>query len=169
MIGGGEAHRSRRHRPSGAPARSPVWRAALVAAVIVGVDQATKALVRAHVRMGSEDGVLPGVQLVNSRNKGVAFNLLEGKPGVVTAITALVVIGLLAFFFVNRHKWLLWVPTGLLLGGAAGNVIDRVARDDGVTDFIKLPAWPAFNVADMAITFGVLALFYVLEGPKREA
>ena len=58
---------------------------------------------------------------------------------------------------------------GLLLGGALGNVIDRVTRDDGVTDFIKLPAWPAFNVADMAITFGVLALFYVVEGPKRDA
>ena len=128
---------------------SAVVKAALTAAVIVAIDQATKALVRANVRPGSEDGVFPGVQLVNSRNKGVAFNLLEGKPGVVTAITAAVVIG-------------------LLLGGAAGNVIDRVAREDGVTDFIKLPAWPAFNVADMAITFGVLALFYVLEGKRDD-
>ena len=48
----------------------------------------------------------------------------------------------------------MWLPTGLLLGGAIGNIIDRV-RDGAVTDFIKLPAWPAFNVADMAITFGV--------------
>ena len=147
---------------------SAVLKAAATAAVIVGIDQATKALVRAHVRFGSEDGILPGVQLVNSRNKGVAFNLLEGKPGVVGAITAAVVIGLLVFFWINRTRPLLWLPVGLLLGGAAGNVIDRVTRDDGVTDFIKLPAWPAFNVADMAITFGVLALFYVLEGPKRD-
>ncbi len=147
---------------------TPVLRAAVTAAVIVAIDQATKALVRANVRMGSEDGILPGVQLVNSRNKGVAFNLLEGKAGLVGLITAAVVIGLLAFFFINRAKPLLWLPVGLLLGGALGNVIDRVTRDDGVTDFIKLPAWPAFNVADMAITFGVLALFYVLEGPKRD-
>jgi signal peptidase II len=61
-----------------------------------------------------------------------------------------------------------WLPTGLLLGGAAGNLIDRV-RDGAVTDFIKLPHWPAFNVADIAITVGVLALLYVLEGPPRRA
>jgi len=54
---------------------------------------------------------------------------------------------------------------GLLLGGAIGNLIDRVAQGS-VTDFIKLPLWPAFNVGDMAITFGVLALLWVLEGPS---
>ena len=60
----------------------------------------------------------------------------------------------------------MWLPTGLLLGGAIGNLIDR-ARDGSVTDFVKFPHWPAFNVADMAITFGVVALLYVLEGPPR--
>lgn len=145
-----------------------VVRAAVTAALILAIDQASKALVRANVRMGSEDGILPGVQLVNTRNRGVAFNLLEGKPGIVGAITALVIIGLLVFFWINRARPLLWLPVGLLLGGALGNVADRVARDDGVTDFIKLPAWPAFNSADVAITFGVLALFYVMEGPRRD-
>jgi signal peptidase II len=61
-----------------------------------------------------------------------------------------------------------WLPTGLLIGGAAGNLLDRV-REGAVTDFIDFPAWPAFNVADMAITFGVLTLLYVLEGPPRRA
>jgi signal peptidase II len=145
-------------------------RAALTAALVIGVDQGTKALVRANVRMGSRDGVLPGVELVNSRNRGVAFNLLEGKAGVVAAITGVVLIGLLVFFWRQRHKRpLIWLPVGLLLGGAVGNVIDRVARDDGVTDFIKLPVWPAFNVADVAITFGVLTLAYVMEGRRAEA
>ena len=147
---------------------SHALRAALTAAGIVAVDQATKALVRANVTMGSRDGVLPGVELVNSRNRGVAFNLLEGKTGVVAIITVAVVVALLVYFWINRARPLLWLPTGMLLGGALGNIIDRVTRDDGVTDFIKLPLWPAFNVADMAITFGVLALFYVLEGPKRD-
>ena len=59
-----------------------------------------------------------------------------------------------------------WLPTGLLLGGAIGNLIDRL-RDGAVTDFVKFTAWPAFNVADIAITFGVLTLLYVLEGPPR--
>ena len=143
-------------------------RAALTAAVVIAVDQVAKALVRAHVALGSEDGILPGVQLVHSKNRGVAFNLLEGKTAVVGVITALVVLALLAFFVRHRDRPLLWLPVGLLLGGAAGNVIDRVVHGE-VTDFIKLPAWPAFNVADVCITFGVLALFYVLEGRKREA
>lgn len=144
-------------------------RAAGLAAVVVLVDQLTKAWVRANVDPGSRDGVLPGVELVNSRNRGVAFNLLEGQTTLVAVITAVVIIGLLAFFVRNRAKPFLWLPVGLLLGGALGNVIDRVIRDDGVTDFIKLPVWPAFNVADMAITFGVLALFYVLEGRRDPA
>ena len=63
---------------------------------------------------------------------------------------------------------MLWLPTGLLVGGAIGNLIDRLSHGS-VTDFIKLPFWPAFNVADMAITFGVLALLYVLEGPRKAA
>ena len=58
----------------------------------------------------------------------------------------------------------MWLPTGLLIGGAAGNLIDR-AREGAVTDFVDLPLWPAFNVADAAITIGVLTLLYVLEGP----
>lgn len=145
-------------------------KAALTTALVIGADQATKALVRANVRMGSSDGILPGLELVNTRNRGVAFNLLEGKDGIVAAITVAVLAGLVVLFAVQRHKRpLVWLPVGLLLGGALGNVIDRVARDDGVTDFLKLPAWPAFNFADVAITFGVLALAYVLEGRRAEA
>jgi signal peptidase II len=62
---------------------------------------------------------------------------------------------------------MLWLPTGMLVGGALGNLIDRIANGV-VTDFIKLPHWPAFNVADMSITFGVLVLLWVLEGPRAK-
>ena len=62
---------------------------------------------------------------------------------------------------------LVWLPTGLLLGGALGNLIDRTHQGH-VTDFIKFPHFPAFNVADIAITFGVIALVLVLEGPGRK-
>jgi signal peptidase II len=61
-----------------------------------------------------------------------------------------------------------WLPTGLLIGGAAGNLIDR-ARQGSVTDFIDPVLWPAFNCADIAITLGVLTMLYVLEGPPRRA
>jgi len=70
--------------------------------------------------------------------------------------------------FTHLNRPLVWLPTGLLLGGAAGNLLDRI-RIGSVTDFIKLPHWPAFNLADIAITVGVIALVYVLEGPPRRA
>jgi signal peptidase II len=54
----------------------------------------------------------------------------------------------------------MWLPCGLIVGGALGNLLDRL-REGVVTDFIKLPDWPAFNVADAAITIGVLALVWV--------
>ena len=148
---------------------STTVRAAGLAAFVVGLDQVTKALVRANVDRGDRDPILPGVELVNGRNTGVAFGLLEGSGAIVGAVTAVAVVALLVFFAVQRSRRPgVWVPTGLLLGGAVGNAIDRLARDDGVTDFIKLPLWPAFNVADIAITFGVLSLVYVMEGRRRD-
>ena len=143
-------------------------RAALLAAGVVAADQASKALVRGGLEPGESRELLPGVHLVHSRNSGVAFSLFSGG-GPLVVIVSLVALGaLLAFFFSHLGRRLVWLPTGLLLGGAAGNLIDRV-RAGAVTDFIKLPHWPAFNVADIAITLGVVALVYVLEGPPRRA
>ncbi len=60
----------------------------------------------------------------------------------------------------------IWLPTGMLLGGAIGNVVDRASRG-AVTDYIKLPHWPAFNIADAAITLGVVVLLVVVERDAR--
>jgi signal peptidase II len=138
-------------------------RVALVAAGVVALDQATKALVRAAIERGDRVAVLPGVDLVHTRNTGVAFGALSGGGAVVTVVIAVALVALLAYFATHVGRPLFWLPTGMLLGGALGNVIDR-ARDGGVTDFVQLPlGFPAFNVADMSITFGVLVLLYVLE------
>ncbi len=148
---------------AGLSPRARTWtRAALLLAVVVLLDQVSKALVRDGVRVGSEDSVLPGISIVHTKNRGVAFSALEDKTAIVVLVIALAMAALLVYVW--RHVDLpgIWVPTGLLVGGAIGNIIDRVAAGE-VTDFIKLPAWPAFNVADMAITFGVLALLYVIE------
>jgi signal peptidase II len=147
---------------------SPTARAAGVAAAVVAADQATKALVRAGMERGDSDPILPGLKLVNVRNTGVAFGFLSDGGALLAAITAVALAGLMVFFFLHRDRPLAWLPVGLLLGGAIGNLIDRLA-EGAVTDFLKLPKWPAFNVADIAITFGVLALLYVLEGPPRRA
>jgi signal peptidase II len=127
-----------------------------------------KAIVRGSIGRTEQVDVLPGVHLVNVRNTGVAFSVLSGG-GVLPVLVGLVAVGaLLAFFVTHLHRPLVWLPTGLLLGGAAGNLLDRL-RDGSVTDFIKFPHWPAFNVADIAITLGVVVLVYVLEGPPRRA
>lgn len=137
-------------------------RATAVGAGVLVLDQVSKALVRANVEPGSRDGLLPGVDLVNTRNTGVAFSLFEDSGAVLIVFTIVAMVAVLAFFLTRPERPGAWLPTGLLLGGAIGNLIDRV-RDGGVTDFIDLPRWPAFNVADMAITAGVVVLLFVLE------
>ncbi len=147
---------------------SPYLRAAGVAGVVVAIDQGTKALARAGLERGEEDPIFPALKLVNVRNTGVAFGFLSDGGALVAGVTAVAMAALLVFFVLHRKRPLAWLPVGLLLGGAVGNLIDRLA-EGAVTDFLKLPKWPAFNVADIAITFGVLALLYVLEGPPRRA
>ena len=144
--------------------RLGAWgRVALVAAAVVALDQATKALVRSTVDEGERISVLPGVEIVHTRNTGVAFGALSGGGAIVTLVVALALALLLVYFATHVRRPLFWLPTGMLLGGAIGNVIDR-ARGGGVTDFVQIPlGFPAFNVADMSITFGVLVLLYVLE------
>ena len=74
---------------------------------------------------------------------------------------------LLGYFWANRDMPLLWLPVGLLLGGALGNLADR-AREGAVIDWIDPVAWPAFNIADACIVIGVFLLLWVVEGrPKR--
>jgi signal peptidase II len=144
--------------------RLGAWgRVALVAAGVVALDQATKALVRATVDPGDREAVFPGVEIVHTRNTGVAFGALAGGRVVVTVVIVIALAALLGYFATHVRRPLVWLPTGMLLGGAIGNVIDR-ARSGAVTDFVQLPlGFPPFNVADMSITFGVVVLLYVLE------
>ncbi len=144
-----------------------IARAALVAAVVLALDQVTKHTVATGIAAGEEQKFLPGVNLVHVRNTGVAFSIFSGGGTLVLVFTLVALALLLAYFARHPERPWLWVPTGMLVGGAVGNLIDRIANG-AVTDFIKLPHWPAFNVADMSITFGVLALLWVLEGPRQQ-
>ena len=140
-------------------------RAAAVLGAVVALDQGTKALVRATIPRGTADAVLPGVELVNTRNTGVAFSLFQDAGSLLIVFTAIAMAFLLAFFAREPNRPLVWLPVGLLLGGATGNLIDRVL-DGAVTDFVDVSFWPSFNLADVAITLGVVALLFVLERPR---
>ena len=147
--------------------RSSWTRAALVAVAVVVLDQLAKHAVRASIVQGEERGVLPGLALVNTRNRGVAFGFLPGDQVAVTIVIALALLALLVYFALHTGRPLIWLPTGMLLGGALGNVIDRL-RAGYVTDFVKLPlGWPPFNFADVSITLGVLILVLLIERPRE--
>jgi signal peptidase II len=137
-------------------------RAAGVLVAVVALDQLSKAIATHNIAPGERDSVFFGVDIVNVRNKGVAFGFFSGGGALVVALTASALGLLVVYFALHSRRPLVWLPTGLLLGGAIGNLIDR-ARFDAVRDWIDLPLWPSFNLADMSITFGVLALLYVLE------
>lgn len=143
-------------------------RAVAVALLVVALDQTTKALVRSGIEPGERREVLSFADLVHVRNDGVAFGQLSGG-GVIVALVVVIALGALIFYFSSHIATpLIWLPTGLLLGGAIGNIIDR-ARLGAVTDFVKFPHWPAFNVADSAITVGVIVLLIVIErAPHRK-
>ena len=140
--------------------------AAGAAAAVIALDQLSKVLVRNWLELGERHDVVLGIKLVNVRNTGIAFGFLADGGALLVVGTAIALLALVTFFVTHSGRPLVWLPTGLLLGGAIGNLLDR-AREGSVTDFVKLPHFPAFNVADTAITAGVLALLYVLEGPPR--
>jgi len=137
-----------------------------VAALVLALDQLTKHTVATGVAAGEAKKFLPGVNLVHVRNTGVAFSIFSDGGTLVLVFTLVALALLVGYFAMHPDRPWLWIPTGMLVGGAVGNLIDRIANG-AVTDFIKLPHWPAFNVADMSITFGVLVLLWVLEGPRR--
>jgi signal peptidase II len=145
-----------------------IWVPALAACgVVVAIDQGTKALARALVDRGERVEVLPSLAFQNARNKGVAFGLGGDIPAAAIGATILVLLCLLVFMGArSRSGWLIWLPAALLIGGALGNLADRV-RDGAVTDFIDLPLWPTFNLADLSIVLGVLLLLFDVEGSDR--
>jgi signal peptidase II len=137
-------------------------KAALVAVATIAADQAVKALVRSTIERGDGVDLFLGIELVNVRNRGIAFGMFPGGGILLVLFAVVALIALLVFFVRHQDRPLVWLPTGLLIGGAAGNLIDRV-REGSVTDFFDLSWFPAFNLADVAITFGVITLLYVLE------
>jgi signal peptidase II len=138
-------------------------RAALVLVLVVAVDQLTKRAIEHSITPSEERKFLPGIQLVDTRNRGVAFGFLPGNHIAVTILVSLALLALLVYFALHATLPLMWLPTGMIIGGALGNILDRL-RHGSVTDFIKLPlGWPPFNLADTSITLGILILFFLAD------
>lgn len=131
--------------------------AGALCALVLAADQAAKAAIEAHLVIGERVEVLGPLELTLAHNSGVAFGLAGGAGGGLLLVTAvaLVVIGYL--FARNPTRRGMWVAVGLLAGGALGNLVDRI-RAGVVTDFVHVGSWPDFNLADVAISAGVILM-----------
>jgi signal peptidase II len=143
-------------------------RATAIAGLIVAADQFIKQLVVDHVEPGRPVEVIFGFEISNVRNSGIAFGLLGGSSDAMVLALTLGALGLLlAYFAAHANRPELWLPVGLVVGGALGNLADRV-RIGAAIDFLDPPLWPAFNLADIAIVAGVGLFVAVLLGPEGD-
>jgi len=147
---------------------SRAWRlAAALCAVVVGLDQGAKAIAEASLVPGEQVDVLGPLTLTLTHNRGIAFGLASGGGAALIALTGVALAFVVALFAREPARRGMWVAVGLLAGGALGNLVDRV-RVGEVTDYVDILSWPPFNLADVAITLGVLALALILlREPER--
>jgi signal peptidase II len=141
-------------------------RALITCALVVAADQAAKAAVESALSANEVVHLGLGFQLDLTTNRGLAFGFLSGGETTVMVVTVIALVLVLAGFASDPTRPGLWLAVGLLAGGALGNLADRV-RVDAVTDFIDPPLWPAFNLADVAITAGAVVLVLVSMAPPK--
>jgi signal peptidase II len=152
--------------------RSRLGRVVAIGAAVVVLDQIVKLLALERLTLGVPVTVVPGlIALTLVMNTGLAFGLLAGVPAGwrwivgLLSVLALVVLLRIALRILPSGGWREQTAMGLIFGGAIGNLIDRV-RFGAVVDFVDVHFrgwhWPAFNVADSAITMGVAVLVLVM-------
>ncbi len=138
----------------------------LTALLVVAADQLSKTWIRSYPEEQSifEAGFF---QIIHIHNTGAAFGLFQGQSFALTIVALIGIVVLLLFVFLFSHRFpsldnrLGKLALGLVLGGTAGNLVDRL-RLGHVTDFIDIGIWPAFNLADSAIVVGVILFAYSL-------
>jgi signal peptidase II len=146
------------------PARSDTVTLVGIATAVVAIDQLTKFLVVSTIgpgRVESRVEVVDGwLALEYTENRGAAFGILSGLAPVLTAASIAILTGLLLLYMRQARPPLSHtLAIGAIAGGAVGNLVDRV-RLGHVIDFLSVGTWPNFNVADSAITIGVLVLIW---------
>ena len=129
---------------------------------ILGADQLTKYFVRTYMHVGQSIPEDAPIQLTYIQNRGSAFGLFPNQTFALT-IVAVLGVGFIAYFLLRGDKssFLLSISLSLQLGGAIGNIVDRIAYGY-VIDFINFNIWPIFNVADTSISLGFLLLAWVM-------
>lgn len=136
-----------------------------VAGIVIALDQWTKVLVRTNIAFtdswlpDSLMWLMPYARIINWRNSGAAFGSFQGYSWIFS-ILAFGVAGMIIYYYprVDSADWWLKLAMGMQMGGALGNVVDRLTQNGQVTDFISVGTFPVFNVADASISVGVAVL-----------
>ncbi len=157
------------------------WRNAVfggISLLVILADQLSKAWIREHLQVGNTLFDSGFFRIINIGNTRAAFGIFRDHSLALTFVSMTGIILVLCLVFVVHSHWsfidrmLVRVGLGLVLGGTAGNLIDRL-RIGHVTDFIDFKVWPAFNVADASVTIGVIIIAYNLiflaQSAKNEA
>lgn len=134
----------------------------VISLIIVGLDQYTKWLVRSNLALGEMwspwEWLAPYARIVYWKNTGVAFGMLQGMNPVFIILAAAVAFGIIYYYpSISRKDWMIRLALIMELGGAIGNLVDRIAIGH-VVDFISVGNFPVFNIADSCITVGVVIL-----------
>lgn len=140
------------------------------AVLVIALDQWTKRIVETNMELGERIDVLGDwFQWHFIKNPGVAFSIGEGSTWIATILATVITLGVIYLAVRSRHR--VWsLAAGLVLGGAIGNLIDRLFREPGfgighVVDFIAVGTFPRFNIADSAVCVGVgLAMILLFRG-----
>jgi signal peptidase II len=136
------------------------WSVLLVStAIALVIDLVTKHIAEQQLVLGETRKILPFFFLERTANGGVAFGLLGGRGTliIVANVAALLVVVLFVAF--ERRALLAGIAGGLIVGGSLGNLVQRVAGDGHVTDFLRFPHWPNYNMADVFIFVGIAVIF----------
>lgn len=145
---------------------------AAIAGIVIVFDQATKTIVRATIPLGGSwmpwDWLAPYARIVHWYNTGVAFGMFQGQGLIFTILSFAVVLAIIFYFpRVPVDDWTLRLAMGLQMGGATGNLIDRITIGH-VTDFISVGSFPVLNIADACISVGVGVLLLGLWLAERK-
>ncbi len=134
-----------------------------IAGLVVVLDQWTKNLVRTNIPYSEIwapwNWLLPYARIVHWQNSGAAFGMFQGMAIVFAILAVIVSVAILYYYpLVPKEEWLIRLALGLQLGGALGNLIDRIRFNGTVTDFVSVGNFAVFNVADASISIGVVLL-----------
>ena len=131
----------------------------VVAAIGAALDLWTKTLAEERLVLGEVREVLPFFSWQRTANSGVAFGLLHDQGWLILVANGVAILVVLLYVLMDRRWILPAIGGGLIIGGSVGNVFQRVTGDGHVTDFMRFPGWPNFNLADVFIVLGIVVVF----------